>query len=59
MSDKTRTDHNNDGQRDASEGNGYNAPHGFWDEMSTFGDERKEVTENNQAYGAGFRNANK
>jgi hypothetical protein len=33
MTGKTLTDHHNDGQTDNAEGNGYNAPHGFLDEV--------------------------
>lgn len=56
---KNRTDHHNHGQEDRADGNGYNAPHGFLDEMFTFGDARNDVTENNKAYGEGWRNADK
>ena len=56
---KSSRDHHNDGQRDRSSGKGYKAPHGFFDEMLTFGNERKKVTENNKAYRKGWKNADK
>lgn len=56
---KNTTDRHNDGQTDRAEGNGYNAPHGFADEMLTFGTARSQVTEDNKAYREGYRHADK
>lgn len=56
---KSRTDHHNDGQSDRANGKGYKAPHGFFDEMLTFGDANKKVFDDNRAYREGWKNADK
>jgi hypothetical protein len=50
-----REQSHNDGQTDASQGNGYNAPHGLLDSILTWSSEGcKEITEDNSAYREGY-----
>lgn len=56
---KSRTDHHNDGQSDRAEGNGYNAPHGFFEEIFSLGKESDKVFDDNKAYREGWSNADK
>lgn len=59
MGNKSRTDNHNDGQKDRSEGNGYNAPHSHCEEFFAFGEELSQIHDDNGAYGDGWRNADK
>jgi len=56
---KSRTDRHNDGQRDRAEGNGYNKPHGFFDEIFSLGDRSDKIFDDNKAYREGWNNADK
>ena len=54
MTDKTRQDHHNEGQRDGAAGE-YNRPHGFFDEHFNWSAEsRAEQRANNKAYDQGY-----
>lgn len=57
---KTVQDHHNDGQRDRSEGDGYNAPHSELEKAFTWSHDRmQKQADDNNAYKDGWRNADK
>ena len=57
---KDLKDLHNQGQSDRANGNGYNTPNGFGTQLTNWGNERsKEIAAENNAYNAGWRNADK